>query len=170
MEDVLRCTKPTSPGGLYIFLHTFPCTGHFKQTAEHLTDKQVLHSSRSAWLQPVAEAPEWQCKNRLNWHFFQCLSFPANAAEYLRWSSAGNLWMVVILWLNKTRLGESLNSLLQNTVLFLDSLHYWRNKPPNPGIRNTSTTVLGDQRHILSSKLQISQQVQDWILCWESSM
>lgn len=58
VEDVLRCTKPTSPGGMYIFLHTFPCTGHFKQTAEHLTDKQVLHSSRSAWLQPTAEAPD----------------------------------------------------------------------------------------------------------------
>lgn len=148
VEGVLRCTKPTSPGGICMFLSTFPCTGDFKQAAEHLTDKQVLLSSWSASLQPTAEALEWQCRNRLNWHFFRHLSFPANAAKQLRWPSAGNLWMEVILWLNKTRFRGILNNLLQNTFLFLDSLYYRRNKLPNAGTRNTSTMVPGDQRHL----------------------
>lgn len=58
VEVVLRCIKPMSPGGIYTFLRTFPCTGHFKQTAEPLTDKQVLLSSWLASLQPTAEALE----------------------------------------------------------------------------------------------------------------
>lgn len=157
-----------SPGGIYIFLHTFPRIGRFKHTAVHLTNKQLLHSSWSSSLQPTVKALEWQCKNRLKWHFFQRLSFPGNAAKQLRWPFAENLWMEVILWLNISRPWGSLNCLLQNRVLFLGSLYCWRNKPPNPRTENTNTMFLGDQRHISSSKLQISQQMQVWIICWES--
>lgn len=59
VEGVLRCTKPTSTGGIYIFLCSsapFLAQATSKQTAEHLTDKQVSLSSRAASLQPMAKA------------------------------------------------------------------------------------------------------------------
>lgn len=129
VEGVLRLSKP--PGGIWMFLHTFFCTGCSKQDAEAPMDEQRLQSSWLALLQPLGRGT-WVTEERLNWHFFQHFSFPANSANWLRWPSAGSLWMEVIWWLNRTRLGGSLNSLLQSTVLFLGSLHCWRDKPPKP--------------------------------------
>lgn len=120
-----------APRGISVFLPTLPCTGCCKQDAEALVDEQGLQSSWLALLQPLGPGT-WVTEETLSWHFFQHLSFPANAANWLRWPSAGSLWMEVISWLNRTRLGGSLNRLLQSTVLFLGLLHCWRDKLPKP--------------------------------------
>lgn len=110
--------------------HTFPCTG-----CRSSHGWAGLQSSWLALLQPLGRGT-WVTEERLNWHFFQHLSFPANAASWLRWPSAESLWMEVILWLNKTRLGGSLNSLLQRFYsLVLSTAEGISHQ--NPAIRST---------------------------------